>query len=530
MSAAQDRVVVIGAGMGGLSAAARLAARGMSVTVLEQHNHPGGKMRTLDSPVGPVDAGPTVLTMRPVFEDLFASCGENLSDHVTLEAETVLARHWWRDGSSLDLHADPEASAAAIRAWGGAEAEQDFRRFDARMARLFEAFKGPMMESAQPSQMALTAKVLSRPGLIPAMAPLSKLMPSLRRQFRDARLAQLFGRYATYVGGSPYRAPALLGLIWRSEAGGVWRVKGGMHRLAHALADLVKRQGGEIHLRTGAARIEVQGGRVAAVITDTGDRIATRHVVFNGDPQALGRGALGPAARNLLPPQAVAPRSLSAYVWSFAAVPRGPELIHHNVFFGNDPRTEFDALHAGKMPVDPTLYICAEDRAGSRAPPEGMERFEIIMNGPPSVRTEAPTQKETTLCRTRTFQALAQAGLTFSPAPAGQPGGTELTTPADFARLFPASDGSLYGRSPHGMMSAFARPTAQTRLPGLILAGGGAHPGAGIPMATLSGKHAAETILKDRASISPSRRTATRGGISTGSPTMAGVQSRSSAS
>ena len=123
MSAAQDRVVVIGAGMGGLSAAARLAARGMSVTVLEQHNHPGGKMRTLDSPVGPVDAGPTVLTMRPVFEDLFASCGETLSDHVTLEAETVLARHWWRDGSSLDLHADPEASAAAIRAWGGAEAE-----------------------------------------------------------------------------------------------------------------------------------------------------------------------------------------------------------------------------------------------------------------------------------------------------------------------------------------------------------------------------------------------------------------------
>ena len=132
MSAAQDRVVVIGAGMGGLSAAARLAARGMSVTVLEQHNHPGGKMRTLDSPVGPVDAGPTVLTMRPVFEDLFASCGETLSDHVPPRQKLS----WPAIGGAMArlICMRIRASAAAIRAWGGAEAEQDFRRFDARGA------------------------------------------------------------------------------------------------------------------------------------------------------------------------------------------------------------------------------------------------------------------------------------------------------------------------------------------------------------------------------------------------------------
>lgn len=526
MGQAGDRVVVIGAGMGGLASAARLAARGMDVTLLERHAHPGGKMRTLPSAAGPVDAGPTVLTMRPVFEALFEACGQKLEDHVTLHRETVLARHWWRDGSMLDLHADPEATAQAIRAWGGARAEQDFRRFDARMARLFEAFRGPMMESAQPSQTAVTATVLSRPRLIPDMAPLSTLMDSLRKQFRDARLAQLFGRYATYVGGSPYQSPALLGLIWRSEAGGVWRVEGGMHRLAQALAGLVQGAGAEVRLNCGVARIESQGGKVAAVITDAGDRIPCDWVVFNGDPQALSRGALGPAARTLLPKKATGPRSLSAYVWSFAAQPRGADLVHHNVFFGADPRTEFDALRAGRMPVDPTLYVCAEDRGSGAPPPAGPERFEIIMNGPPTSADTRPSQEDILLCRKTTFATLAQSGLTFSPEPEAD----ALTTPHGFARLFPESDGSLYGRSPHGMMAAFARPTAQTRLPGLILAGGGAHPGAGIPMATLSGQHAAETILRARTSISTSRRTAMPGGISTASPTMANAPSRSSAS
>ena len=312
--------------------------------------------------------------------------------------------------------------------------------------------------------MALTAKVLSRPGLIPAMAPLSKLMPSLRRQFRDARLAQLFGRYATYVGGS-LSCPALLGLIWRSEAGGVWRVKGGMHRLAHALADLVKRQGGEIHLRTGAARIEVQGGRVAAVITDTGDRIATRHVVFNGDPQALGRGALGPAARNLLPPQAV-PAACLPMSGAFPLCPRARAHPSQRIF-GNDPRTEFDALHANKMPVIPPC-TSAPKTVPAAAPRRGMGA-EIIMNGPPSVPQS--TDSEETTMSDQNFSSLAQWS-TFSPAPAGQPGGTELTTPADFARLFPASDGSPWAESTRDDVS-LARPTAQTRLPGLILAGGG---------------------------------------------------------
>lgn len=138
------KIMVIGAGMGGLAAALRLACAGHAVTVLEARAAPGGKMRTFDSVAGPVDAGPTVLTLRDVFDDLFAAAGERLDDHLRLIPQAVLARHWWPDGSTLDLTTDTETNAAAIRSFGGARAEADFRRFDALSRQLFEAFDLPI--------------------------------------------------------------------------------------------------------------------------------------------------------------------------------------------------------------------------------------------------------------------------------------------------------------------------------------------------------------------------------------------------
>lgn len=184
--------------------------------------------------------------------------------------------------------------------------------------------------------------------------------------------------------------------------------------------------------------------------------------------------------------------------------------MHHNVFFCDDPHTEFDPIAGGRMPEDGTLYICAQDR-GSAKMPQGLERFEIIMNGPPVADGAEATDEEKETCRTRTFETLARFGLTFDPTPT-----TEwLTTPRRFAKLFPASEGSLYGRSPHGLTASLKKPTARTRVVGLYLAGGGTHPGAGIPMATLSGRHAAEAILTDLASTSTSRPTVMPGGMST---------------
>jgi len=502
------RAVVIGAGVGGLATAIRLAAAGVAVTLLDRLNHTGGKIRTLPSPAGPVDAGPTVLTMRHVFDDLFNAAGARLDDHVTLIPQSILARHVWPDGSELDLFANPEDSAAAVRAFAGSKSEAEFRAFCDRTRALFNAFDGPMMRAAEPKLGALTKHVLTNPYVIGPMAPLSTMASMLRRQFSDPRLAQLFGRYSTYVGGSPYRSPAVLALIWHAEATGVWVVKGGMHKLAGAMSELATALGVDIRLNSHVDRIEVRGGHARAVYLDTGARISADAVVFNGDPRALATGALGAACRKVAPQTLRTERSYSARVYSFAAKPIGRDLAHHNVLFDQDPEKEFSDLQAGRVPSTPSLYICAEDRGQGHAPPE-IERFEIITNAPATAAQD--TDKDLHQWHETIIQKMQSFNLTFTPTP----GCETITTPQIFNRLFPETQGAIYGQSPHGMMAAFQRPTARSPIPGLYLAGGGAHPGAGVPMATLSGQHAAEAILSDLTSTSTFARTVMPGGMST---------------
>ena len=484
MTKGVPHIAIIGAGIGGMSAALRLAHAGVAVTVFERHATPGGKMRIVPSVAGPIDAGPTVLTMKPVFDALFSDASLTLADHVTMVPQDTLARHFWPDGTTLDLMQDHAASAQNIRTAFGAKSAQEFTSFAARATKLFDAFDPSMMQSAAPSRAALARVVAANPTLIPAMDPLRSLQQSLRRQFSDPRLAQLFARYATYVGGLPNASPALFSLIWHAEAQGVWHVKGGMHQLARAIEKCASALGATFHYNSHVTRIETQSGAACAVHT-TDTRHAVDAVLFNGDPRALTTGLLGPVAENTVPKTAVDPRSLSASVMSFAAIPHGPDLSAHNVFFATDPRREYAPLAKGQPQTDPTLYVCAQDRF-SGTTPTGPERFEVILNSPP-----ATTVKARHTCQTLILDRLSHHGLTFSPTP------QDVTQPQDFAQMFPASNGSLYGRSPHGMMAAFKRPTARTALRGLYLAGGGAHPGAGVPMAALSAHHAVAAILKD---------------------------------
>ncbi|MCE6969368.1 1-hydroxycarotenoid 3,4-desaturase CrtD [Cereibacter sphaeroides] len=486
------KVIVVGAGMGGLASAIRLARAGLDVTLLEARDAPGGRMRTIPSVAGPVDAGPTVLTLRSVFDDLFETCGEKVDHHLNLVPQPLLARHWWSDGSTLDLTNDLDSNVEAVATFAGAREAAAFRRFHDLSARLYDAFDLPMMRAARPDRRAIALAAGKDPRIWPALLPGMTLQRLLALHFRDRRLRQLFGRYATYVGGTPDRSPGVLALIWAAEAQGVWAVEGGMHRLAAALAALAERQGVTLRLNSPVTRILRQGGRATGVQLADGHSLAADHIVFNGDPAALLAGYLGDGPKEVVPEASVHPRSLSAWVWSYAARATGQPLVHHNVFFADDPAREFGPIAAGEMPEDATLYICAEDRSAGQVP-DGPERFEIIMNGPPG----RPWQPEDyAQCRSRTFDRLRQFGLTFDPVP-GEEG---LTQPSGFAKLFPGSQGSIYGLSPHGALASMKRPTARTALPGLWLAGGGAHPGAGVPMAALSGRHAAEAILKDLAS------------------------------
>lgn len=521
MAKEKDSVLVIGAGIGGLAAAIRLAARGLPVTLVEAQAWPGGKMRVTESPAGPVDAGPTVLTLRPVLEDLFSAAGTTLAAHLILTPLPVIARHYWRCGTKLDLFPDPQASAAAIGAAFGAQARTEFLAFDAATRTLYDAFAGPVMEAPCPSVFGAARAALSRPALLPWLRPGLTLDRALAGQFSDPRLRQLFARYATYVGGNPQLAPALLALIWQAEARGVWAVLGGMARLAQVLAELFISLGGALRLNAPVARLTTAQGRITGAILADGEGISARQVVFNGDPAALpwllDRPRRAPGHRQILP------RSLSAHVWTFAAQVR-PEgmgrsaLAYHTVFFADAAQDEFAPLARGQIPKEPTVYICAQDRSGD--PPRGPERFQFILNAP--ALPAGQVRRKDMPCPISPCTRLARFGLHLDPDPTS----VVLTGPGDFATLFPHSQGALYGLSPNSALSTFLRPTARTRIKGLYLAGGGVHPGAGVPMAALSGKHAAEAVLGDRISAARSRPMAMPGGISTGSVTTGPAPSR----
>lgn len=487
-------VAVIGAGIGGLATALRLAHRKIKVSVFERHRDPGGKMRQLPTCAGPVDAGPTVLTMKPVFDALFAEVGLRLEDVVTFQKQELLARHFWRDGTTLDLMHDPDATHENIASSFGEKSAQEFTQFSAHARQLFEAFEAPIMRSSRPSLANLIRIVALHPRLLREMEPMRTFEASLNRRFSDLRLAQLFARYATYVGGLPDASPALLGLIWHAESRGVWHVKGGMHQLAKSIEKSAEKLGASFYYGAHVTRIETENGKASFVQTG-GTRIPIDAIVFNGDPRALQTGMLGDDCKPAVKNDALTPRSLSAHVMSFAAEPCGVSLAAHNVFFAQNSKNEYLPLGRALNQTDPTLYVCAQDRFGG-AVPKGPERFEVILNSPPidPAKETNPhhAEKVSKQCQTHILKTLRQHGLTFKQMPQ-----QTTTGPQDFDHMFPASTGSLYGRSPHGMMAAFKRPTARTQVRGLYLTGGGAHPGAGVPMAVLSAQHAAEAILSD---------------------------------
>jgi len=513
-----DHTVVIGAGIAGLVSALLIAASGRRVTVLERQATPGGKMRQILVGGAPVDSGPTVFTLRGVFDAIFEAAGARLDERVTLREAEVLARHAWDGGARLDLFTDVDRSADAVGALSGARDAKGFREFCKASADVFAMLDESFIRAAEPS----LPKLMASQGMfgahrLLAIRPFTTLMPALEGFFRDPRLVQLFGRYATYCGSSPYLAPATLMLIAHVEQSGVWMVEGGMQNLARALHRLAEEKGATFLFGREAREIVVEHGRVAGVETQDGERIAATTVVANADAGAIANGILGREAARAVPPAARAARSLSALTVSMRARTQGFPLSRHTVFFSRDYEAEFDAVFEhGRLPAEPTVYVCAQDRDDhgldeSRAGPDGPERLFMIVNAPATGDTRPFSPEEIATCETATFQHLSRLGLSVE----RDPEATRITTPSDFERLFPGTGGALYGRASHGWNASFERPSARTKLPGLYLAGGSVHPGAGVPMAALSGWTAAHLISRYSASTARSRMMGTAGGTST---------------
>lgn len=485
-------VIVVGAGIAGLAASIELAREGYAVEVLEAAPSVGGKMRRIAG----VDAGPTVLTMREVFDGLFARAGAEFSQAVTLRTARVLARHGFWDGTQLDLFADERETADAIGRFAGPREAAGYLRFVAYTRELYELVEEPFLRSSRPtvaSMMAMAGRIGL--GSLMKVDAHRTMWNALGAFFEDRRLRNLFARYATYSGSSPFEAPATLNVIAHVERAGVYYVEGGMHALAVACADLAKRLGVRIRCSAAVDRLLVEQGRAAGVVLASGEAVRAPRVLHAGDAGALEAGHLGEAARRAI--RVPRPRSASAVVFTGRAQLQEFPFVRHNVFLAQEYAQEFEALfRTHTLPQDPVVYVCAQGREDDARAPATDEPVLVLVQAPATGDRGTWSRKEIDRCIHVATRTLARSGarVTFESLTA--------TTPADFERAFPGSGGALYGAATHGKMAPLERPGSMTGISGLFLAGGTVHPGAGVPMAATSGVLAARAI----ATASPSTR------------------------
>ncbi len=492
-----SRVVVIGAGVGGLSAAARLAALGHQVTVCEASDSVGGKLGLVEHEVPGVggfrfDTGPSLVTMPHVFRELFDDTG-GWPDDLELTPLDPIARYRFADGATFDATGDLDELCGRLNLALGDGSGADWRAFSARAQRIWEASRGPFLEQALDGPGSLARLAARQPRDIATISPGRSLRSLGRRHLRDPRLRMFLDRYATYTGSDPRRAPAALAAVpYVEQAYGGWYVPGGLHRLGAAIHDRAVERGARFLLGERAWRVDVSDGRAQGVWLSDGSRLPADFVVAGIDAAHL-YGSLVDAPRAARRLRRTTP-SLSGFVLLLAVDGRTPGLAHHNVLFPADYDAEFDAVFGRKAsPVaDPTLYVSAPDDPAVR--PFGCEAWFVLVNaprhgtGPGAVDWRAPGLAAK--YADHLIDLLGARGLPVRDRVLW----SKTLTPADLEQRTLSVGGAIYGTSSNGASSAFLRPANRSPIPGLFLVGGSAHPGGGLPLVALSAQIVADLV------------------------------------
>ncbi|GAA5764308.1 phytoene desaturase family protein [Streptosporangium roseum] len=470
-------VIVIGGGVGGMVSALLLAGQGHRVRLYEQRSRLGGKLAEHARDGFTFSVGPSLLTLPGVFADL----GLELD----LVEPRELCRYRFADGSALTAYRDPARTAAEVDRLSPGEG-RNWLAFHEWARTCFEAsrhtfFAGPL---TRPPARARLSDLM-------AVAPGRTLDGLARRFFTDPRLLQYAGRYATYAGSSPYRAPAALACIPAIEHGqGGWYVPGGLPRVADALALLLDKTGVEVALGAEVTDVLADGRRVRGVRLASGQRERADVVIANTDAAAL-YGRLLPDRRRLRRIAALGTSS-SAFLLLAGVEGRTEGLAHHSVVFSADYGREFaDIFDRRRPPEDPTVYIgCSAVDDPSQAP-EGAENWVMLVNVPARDPGRWPMSPEA--YRDLVLDRLAARGHDLS----GRLRFVDLLTPADLRERYGAWGGAIYGGAYAGPLAPFRRPGNRGPRRGLYLVGGSVHPGGGLPLVAMGGRIVASLVQED---------------------------------
>ncbi len=482
--------IVIGAGIGGLCAAIRLAAAGWSVEVIEAAGGPGGKAGVAEVDGARFDTGPSLLTLPGLFDEVLEPAGTCLRDEVTLRAPAPMFRYRFPDGRVVDLHHALEASEASVREALGPAAAGEFRAFLEYAREIWEAAGPNFVMGPAPSARQLARLGLPTLGAVTRIDPLRSMRGAIHARVRDPWLRLIFERFATYNGSDVRAAPATLNCIAWVELGlGGWAVEGGIYALVEALARVATRLGVRWRWRSPVEQVLLERGRVVGVRCADGERRA-RAVVANADVAHLAADLL-PGHRHGLP--ADRPPSMSGWNAVLRAR-RDPSRAAHEVLFPADYTAEFvDIFDRSSPPRRPTVYLCAQGVAHGLPGWADAEPLFLMANAPaepargPSDAQTWEALRERVLTRLRDLGRIApDDAVVWERSPAG------------LAARFPGSRGAIYGAASNSRFAAFQRPDNRVhRIPGLYLASGSAHPGGGLPLCAVSGRMAAGCALED---------------------------------
>ncbi|MDP2098780.1 MAG: phytoene desaturase family protein [Methylobacter sp.] len=490
----KPHVVVIGAGLGGLSAAISLATEGFSVDLLEKNDKVGGKLNVLEKDGFTFDLGPSILTMPHIFRALFERAGKNMDDYVSIESVEPHWRNFFEDGSTLDLSSDPARMKQQLDQLGPNTANE-FAQFLAYSKKLCEVTEAGYFAKGLDSFWEL----LRHYGPVKSLQDFDvfrSMDQGVRRFIKDPKLVEVLNYFIKYVGSSPYDAPALMNLLPYIQFGyGLWYIKGGMYGMAQGLEKLALELGVTIRVNTEVAEIQHQGGRATAVRLADDSVIAAELIVSNMELIPAYQTLLHGQDKEIRRIEKFAP-SCSGLVLHLGVDKIYPQLAHHNFFYSDHPREHFKAIfHDHRLSEDPTIYLVAPCKSDPQQAPAGCEIIKILPHIP-HLDPENPLQPEDyAAMRERVLLKLERMGLTDLRKHIVC---EESWTPVDIQQKYYSNQGAIYGVVADRFKNlGFKNAQRSKVLSNLYFVGGSVNPGGGMPMVTLSGQLVRDKILAD---------------------------------
>lgn len=488
------RVVIIGAGLGGLSAAISLAAEGFSVEIVEKNDKVGGKLNVMTKDGFTFDLGPSILTMPHVFDALFARAGKRREDYVSFEKVEPHWRNFFEDGMVIDLTPDQNAMCKELDKLGPKTADE-FARFMAYAKKI-----------TTETEAGYFAKGLDNFWeLLKFYGPIRSLLSfdvfrsmdqGVRRFISDPKLVEILNYFIKYVGSSPYDSPALMNLLpYIQFEYGLWYVKGGMYALAQGMEKLAKELGVVIHLNAEVTEIKNEGKRAKAIALADGKTLAADIVVSNMEVIPAMQKLLNSTDSELKKMQHFQP-TCSGLVLHLGVNKIYPQLAHHNFFYSDKPHQHFDAIfHSNTLSEDPTIYLVAPCKSDPKQAPSGHEIIKILPHIPHLNPNKPLTPEDYLAFRERVLVKLERMGLTDLRKHIVT---EEYWTPHDIQARYYSNQGSIYGVVTDRKLNlGFKAPQRSSQLSNLYFVGGSVNPGGGMPMVTLSGQLACDKILAD---------------------------------